>query len=484
MVAIQHLLGGGNPPPSFASSQLSAAASAVSAASPSPVISLLSWNVLLPNSVDGWWTYKMYNPPLSPEQRYMAAWQYRQDLIQQRISTTQPNIVCLQEVAPDSFEDDFRFLTEDLGYDGVALFNKGRFRPATFWKTSELELVAPPVHKDRTLLTAFRPIVTKEGEEKDGSTATTRNLYVLNCHLQAGAQAPRRVRQIHEGMRAIMTLARKLKEPNPQENLPILVCGDFNGGQECGAVHYLEQGLIDDTFVEDGKPVTNSSKVLPLATPMIDVMAAVQRINGDSDDPEQEKQRSPSSSPPPTMVVSELISQLVDSSGENNDKTAYEEPCFSSKSLERLERIYTRFATGTTDNNSDEKVMTTENVEQWLIEINGQVGRGSEFREAVELMTRNLNTEQDEDGNNNEQHTEPKESAEKPTKVPLDAILTLEDFQAIYTKELRQGKVCCLHGKQARKPFYCPFSPMFNKRPALHNGLATRHSDVVLGHCS
>jgi len=92
---------------------------------------------------------------------------------------------------------------QELGYDGKEMFKKGRFRPVTFWKTKKCELAAPPVHKDRALLTAFRLL---HSEEEKG-----RNWYILNCHLQAGKEGKRRVRQINEGVRAVMTLAKKLK---------------------------------------------------------------------------------------------------------------------------------------------------------------------------------------------------------------------------------------------------------------------------------
>jgi hypothetical protein len=108
-------------------------------------------------------------------------------------------------VSPVSFEDDFAFMTE-LGYDGKEMYKKGRFRPATFWKTSQCELAAPPVHKDRTLLTSFRLL-----HKSDSESAQARNWFVLNCHLQAGNQAKRRLRQINEGVRAVVTLAKKLK---------------------------------------------------------------------------------------------------------------------------------------------------------------------------------------------------------------------------------------------------------------------------------
>ena len=50
-------------------------------------LSVLSYNVLLPNSVDGWWNYKMYLPPLGPDRQYMAEWEYRKELLRERIAT-------------------------------------------------------------------------------------------------------------------------------------------------------------------------------------------------------------------------------------------------------------------------------------------------------------------------------------------------------------------------------------------------------------
>lgn len=49
-----------------------------------PSLSVLSYNVLLPNSIDGWWNYKMYNPPL--EKQYISTWEYRQSLLKERIA--------------------------------------------------------------------------------------------------------------------------------------------------------------------------------------------------------------------------------------------------------------------------------------------------------------------------------------------------------------------------------------------------------------
>lgn len=71
---------------------------------------------------------------------------------------------------------------------------QGRFRPATFWKKSRVELVSPAQHKDRTMLTTFRLV------DNDANVSSNDNWHVLNCHLQAGKQGGRRVRQIVEGI--------------------------------------------------------------------------------------------------------------------------------------------------------------------------------------------------------------------------------------------------------------------------------------------
>jgi len=70
-MVVQHLLG----PTSFSS------------CSSMGQLSLLSYNVLLPNSVDGWWNYKMYLPPLTDANAHWSTWEYRKELLKDRIAT-------------------------------------------------------------------------------------------------------------------------------------------------------------------------------------------------------------------------------------------------------------------------------------------------------------------------------------------------------------------------------------------------------------
>jgi mRNA deadenylase 3'-5' endonuclease subunit Ccr4 len=66
----------------------------------------------------------MYLPPLTSEEMYISTWEYRKSLLQDRIGLVDADVVCFQEVSPLTFEDDFGFMSENLGYDGVELFKK------------------------------------------------------------------------------------------------------------------------------------------------------------------------------------------------------------------------------------------------------------------------------------------------------------------------------------------------------------------------
>lgn len=362
-------------------------------------LSVLSYNVLLPNSIDGWWNYKMYDPTQSYNIDLISTWDYRRDLIKEKIKTLNPDVVCMQEVSPLSFEEDFAFMREELGYDGSEMFKRGRFRPATFWRSSKCKLACPPVHKDRTLLTSFC------------LPAGDRIWHILNCHLQAGPQGKRRLRQIDEGVSASFKLAKKLKEKDPTCPL-LIVCGDFNGGSECGAVRYLEDGGVGPSFMEDGEPITSRDKKCPLQSRLIDMATYIPRPA------------------PPTLVVAELISQMVDESS-----SPYEMPELCHDMVSRLTKCYKKYATYRDENNEgvDGKVMGINDVEKWLEDINKQVGRGSEFRAAAKEMGWNDTTSE---GNESEDDA----AVKSVIILPRDKTLSLSGFLNVYTGELRGGK--------------------------------------------
>ena len=89
---------------------------ALSASSSPSSISVLSYNVLLPNSADGWWCYKMYSPRLRvPVTEEETSWPHRRGLLRTAIAEADADVVCVQETNAVSFQEDFAFMAE-LGY--------------------------------------------------------------------------------------------------------------------------------------------------------------------------------------------------------------------------------------------------------------------------------------------------------------------------------------------------------------------------------
>lgn len=176
-------------------------------------ISILSYNILLPNSMDGWWVYKCYSQRHKIEMT-LSSWECRRALLEKEILDANADVVCLQEVCAGSFESDFTFM-HSLGYDKHEMFRKGRFRPATFWRSNRVTQYGSSLHRDRCLVTAFHPTVEKFSDVtpssevlQDASSSSIQTLvpnpgtipleiiWVANCHLSAGGGVERNIRYL------------------------------------------------------------------------------------------------------------------------------------------------------------------------------------------------------------------------------------------------------------------------------------------------
>jgi mRNA deadenylase 3'-5' endonuclease subunit Ccr4 len=220
--------------------------------------SLLSWNILLPNSSDNWWCHKQYSSTVDMDKRQ---WKHRQSLIKERLLHSAADIVCIQEADGDTFESDFAFMM-DNGYDFV-LHRKFRFRCATFFLRDRFVL-DQACHKDRTLVTSIR------------CKSTNRVLHLVNCHLSGGAAPERRLRQVHDGLQQIqkhinalerdLTQQRKGKRPSPKlvakaekaldeyQNAGIIVTGDFNSDGNTAVRKLLVEGCVEREWREPQYP--------------------------------------------------------------------------------------------------------------------------------------------------------------------------------------------------------------------------------------
>ncbi|CAM9545295.1 unnamed protein product, partial [Ectocarpus sp. 8 AP-2014] len=72
-------------------------------------LTVVSFNVLLPNGNDGWWMYKVYQPHVPEEHR---VWPFRKALMREYLLSKDADIVCVQEASAETFETDFDFMKD------------------------------------------------------------------------------------------------------------------------------------------------------------------------------------------------------------------------------------------------------------------------------------------------------------------------------------------------------------------------------------
>jgi endonuclease/exonuclease/phosphatase family metal-dependent hydrolase len=539
-------------------------------------LTILTWNVLLPNSVDGWWLYKYYGPGVPNE---ATTWSHRQALLKERLVAADPDVICLQETSEKSFASDFDFLT-DAGYD-CAIMNKGRMRPATFWKRDRLELccadgsrpesIAPPpdvsdpcapppaeeplpsfiessftckvtyeawvkktkqavakaaeatasegavaaesaaemalakmtastsaavrggavvLQGDRILTTMLRHVDAPAQVNRAGGGEATPDaaqkgppaVFILNCHLSAGSEARRRLRQVTDALDSVRKLLAKVGGAAAGGNAgggakggkggkggkakgggggggaaagggdaaspmgpAMVVCGDFNSQGRTGVRELLVAGEVPPTFRESGDP-TEDVQGFCGAESTEEVTSKVKKQSiGLFADAADETHRAggpgggPTAKPPPTIVAAELMSLMVDrSSGDGRPSAAL---------IARLDQMFDTFS-------SDGATLTAEEEARWLMAINKAVTRGSEMRKAKALR---------------EERTARQKAGGEAGGEAGGARLHREDFHAVYADELAQGKywgvehdIRVVTGQGMTSPSDPPFTATFD----------------------
>ena len=422
--------------------------------------SILTYNVLMPNSADGWWIYKYYGPDTPAE---ATTWDHRQALLREQVVGSGADIVCLQECSPQSFESDWAWLADE-GYD-CALLAKGRMRPATFWKRERWELCQAdgsdlPVaeeaeaeaadaadrgggspradkgahgvlHGDRTLTTILRPL-GPTGTAVAGQPAP---LWVINAHLSAGPEARRRLRQVHEALEAARKLIAKTAGGGKAAGgkagggggkggsasaaaMParVVVAGDFNSQGHSAVRELLEAGEVLPSFRESDDPteaaqaeseVTSKPKRQALGR-FADAQAVACAASGVAR--------------PPTLIAAELMSRMQQVDGRPSEALRL-----------ALDEAFARLS-------SDGATLSDEEQAAWLLQVNKALGRGSEHRAALAAR-----------------------------EARGGAPLTREDFHAVYAAELAQGKfwgvehdLRVLRGAGLREEGAAPFTAAFD----------------------
>jgi mRNA deadenylase 3'-5' endonuclease subunit Ccr4 len=357
---------------------------------------LSTYNVLLPNSSDGWWIYKYYQRHVPREQRQ---WEQRSKLVQSNLIDSgggESDIVCLQELSADSFESDFAFMKK-RGYESV-LHTKFRFRTATFFKKDKFEL-KDEKHGDRTLTT----LLALKG--------SAHSIFVVNCHLTGGPNPEKRMRQVHDATEYIRKSINKMQPAKPAggkkvvgtesdaaDFIPpaVLLCGDFNEQGETAVRKLLVEGVVPAGFEADGVAITAKAKKQELGT---------------FKDVHSDMYEAAARARPATLICPSLDEHFLEAP--SGGAGGAEQAAPTAALLAALRKAFDALTGG-------KDVMDRADMEEWLKTINGQLGRGSEFRNSEAVLQRR------------------REAGEAE-------VITFEDFSGMYVSELREGKFWGVH---------------------------------------
>ena len=429
----------------------------------------------------------MYNSKYVNEQH--TTWQHRHALLQERLLQANADIVCLQETAADTFDQDFQFLIK-AGYDFV-LHKKFRFRCATFFKRQKFVLYQPQqvAHKDRTLVTTLQTVTENHNNNNNNSNNNnhdneSRLVHVVNCHLSGGAVPERRLRQLHDAMEQIRKWndkattelqkqknANRLNPHNLQKaqqahdrhrRAAVVVCGDFNSDGNTAVRRFLVHGQVSSNWREPQYPQrTLTSKHLQHAWQLCDAAELAYGSNVCDGDYGQAVLPSTAKCRPATYVVPNLAARLLLPVGNNNHDNSHESATTATRTQFGFHNVATMdMANSTTTTlggtsnqgvelvqvQTDEdaqgmverftpvlqaaldfvfdqystngKMLTETQLENFLIKVNGQAGRGGLWRHAQ------VTWEQKQSSSNDDQPN----------------VLSRQEWYKLFARELAEGK--------------------------------------------
>ncbi|CAK0810661.1 unnamed protein product [Prorocentrum cordatum] len=226
---------------------------------------VMDWNVL----ADMYATESQY--PYC--ERWALSWNWRQHLILKELKSTDVDIITLQEVQRDLFDDWFRPQLAEAGYEGVfqqkkrePCFHRGKYTSegcATFWrharfrktdkqvidydKLMEQQLqmahaAYPEGNRQRTAKGNIGLAVTLE--DLNGSRGQVHGsgggplVCVVNTHILADPEfTDVKIVQCHNLLQSLSTCS-------GLQGIPLVVCGDFNSLPQSAVYEYIVTGCI------------------------------------------------------------------------------------------------------------------------------------------------------------------------------------------------------------------------------------------------
>ena len=301
--------------------------------------------------------------------------------------------------------------------------------------------------KDRTLITQLRVTRQHPQSPPTAAAAASWNVYVVNCHLSAGPQAGRRLKQAHEAVECIRkqvvkdnkaataaaasttrkagkkkkrgraaaggadaapdeaaaaaaaAAAAPLPSPVPPaapamvelEDVAVVFCGDFNSQGSTAVRELLCSRAVEPEFRESGDPTEREQACTPITS-----KRKVSALSAFAD---------AYSTATAGTEPSTLICPSVDHAMINLDTGAMTPGCEA--------QLKTMFDKHSSDGGA---TMSRADTERWLLAINKELGRGSEYRACEKLLLAN-------------------------TEAGKGEHLEFADLKTIYQDELDEGKV-------------------------------------------
>ncbi|XP_058086161.1 carbon catabolite repressor protein 4 homolog 1-like isoform X2 [Magnolia sinica] len=178
--------------------------------------------------------------------KWALTWQYRRQNLLREIIRYDADIICLQEVQSDHFED---FFAPELGRHGYSAIYQKKINPIEFLKTAELRVNALPSNqrKDgarRLMKDNVAVIVVLESTEGGPvpnmlQSGSSQLICVANTHIQSNVEfTDVKLMQVADLLLNVESIAHSVAMSYCRAAIPVLICGDLNSCPG-SAVHEL-----------------------------------------------------------------------------------------------------------------------------------------------------------------------------------------------------------------------------------------------------
>jgi CCR4-NOT transcription complex subunit 6 len=205
---------------------------------------------------------------------WSLAWPYRRGIIIQELMDSMSDVICLQEVQADSYENDLMPALSSMGYDGLfkqkTRESMGQYGKvdgcATFWKRSKFLLVEnysiefnecvvraatqmgledPDRHRFISRMSKdniAQVLVFEVLPRNSRSRMSSNHICVVNTHLYSNHMRPEiKLWQTY-------TLLREIEDFVLNQELALVICGDFNSEPESAVYDYISSGSCNEDY--------------------------------------------------------------------------------------------------------------------------------------------------------------------------------------------------------------------------------------------